>query len=347
MEIEFTKRIILSEFESPFENFKTVKVAGEVRECPLSGHVTRILPIRLKQFAPLDWAPVVARSKELGCPFCPESLESKTPRFPKFYGLENGRIQVGGATVFPNAFPYDEHCAVVVFTKEHYLSPGQFTPSMLKEALAACLAYVQRAAEVVPQTKQVIINWNYMPLAGAGIVHPHLQAAVLPEFTAYYRSIIEIQKRYSPDGQRSIFDDFAGRELAEGHRYIASYEKWRWIAAFAPRGIYEFWAISDDPQDGLRVSDSDLSELARGICGVLEFLESKGVPAFNLSWYFAFKPPVAGLRNWVSIVPRVNFPVLGTSDVNYFDRLHGESITFVPPEDLTLEIRAFLAKRGK
>ena len=347
MELEFNKRFITSEFESPFENFKTVNVTGEVRICPLSGHVTRLLPIRLKQFAPVDWAPVIARSKELGCPFCPESLESRTPRFPKFYGLETGRIRIGSSTVFPNAFPYDEHCAVVVFTKEHYLAPGQFTPSMLKEALAACLLYVQRAVDVVPRTKQVIVNWNYMPLAGAGIVHPHLQAAVLPEFTAYYRLIVEKQKQYSPDGQKSIFDDFAAGEMAAGHRYVVSYGKWRWITAFAPRGVYEFWGVSTDPKVGLDLSDGDLEALARGICGVLKFMESKGLPAFNLSCYFVFKPPIAGLRNWIAITPRVNFPVLGTSDVNYFDRLHGESITFVSPEDLTLEIRAYLEKQGR
>src|SRR5512147_1684288 len=144
MELEFRKRAIVSEFESPFENFRTVRVAGEVRYCPLSGHPTRILPARLKEFGRIDWAPVVARSRELGCPFCPEALEQKTPRFPAIYGAETGRIRLGGATVFPNAFPYDEHCAVVVFTREHYLSPGQFTPAMLEEAFAVSLRYFEK-----------------------------------------------------------------------------------------------------------------------------------------------------------------------------------------------------------
>ena len=88
-------------------------------------------------------------------------------------------------------------------------------------------------------------------------------------------------------------------------------------------------------------SRADLEDLAKGVCGVLKFLEAKGVAAFNLSWYFAFKSPVSGMRNWVSIVPRVNFPLLDTSDVNYFDRLHGESVTFVAPEDVTKEIRGY------
>ena len=341
MDLEFKKRIITSEFESPFENFKTVKVTGEIRVCPLSGHTARLLPVRLKGFAPVDWTPVITRSLELGCPFCPESIETRTPRFPKVYGLEEGRIRIGNSAVFPNAFPYDEHCAVVVFTKEHYLSPAQFIPAMLKEGFAASLLYARKAAEVVPEAKQVLLNWNYMPLAGAGIVHPHLQAAVLPEMTAFCRLIMEKQQRYSPDGKRSIFDDFVAREMTEGHRYIASSGRWRWITAFAPRGIYEIWGISSDSTGSLEMADADLEDLAKGVCGVLKFLEAKGVAAFNLSWYFDFKSPVSGIRNWVSIVPRVNFPLLGTSDVNYFDRLHGESVTFVAPEDVTREIRGY------
>jgi galactose-1-phosphate uridylyltransferase len=341
MELEFRKRTIVSEFESPFENFKNVQVTGEVRFCPLSGHPTRLLPLRLKDFARTDWTPLINRSRELGCPFCAEAIEIKTPRFPKSYGLEKGRIQVGGATVFPNAFPYDEHCAVVVFTREHYLSPGQFTPGMLQDGFAASLRYFEKTARVVPGARQAILNWNYMPLAGAGIIHPHLQTALLPEMTAYYRLICERQAQYAAEGGRSIFDDLAAREAREKARDIASVGKWRWLAAFAPRGIYEFWGIFGPGRETPEAPDPDLEDLSKGICRILAFFEAKGVQAFNLSWYFVFNPPVAGMRHWVAIVPRVNFPGFGTSDVNYFDRLHGESITFVSPEDVTRELQGY------
>jgi UDPglucose--hexose-1-phosphate uridylyltransferase len=341
MELEFRKRTLVSEFESPFENFRPVQVTGEVRYCPLSGHPTRILPARLKEFGRIDWAPVIARSRELGCPFCPEALEQKTPRFPQSYGVETGRIRLGGATAFPNAFPYDAHCAVVVFTKEHYLAPGRFTPEMLEEAFAVSLRYFQKAAAAFPEGRQAILNWNYMPLAGAGIVHPHLQTGLLPEMTAFYRLVCERQGRYAAEGRGSLFAELVAREEREKERHLGATGKWSWLAAFAPRGIYEFWGILDSAHEIPEAPDADVKDLAGGICRILAFFEAKGVQAFNLSWYFVFQPPVAGMRHWVAIAPRVNFPGFGTSDVNYFDRFHGESITFVPPEDAARELRGY------
>jgi galactose-1-phosphate uridylyltransferase len=340
MQIEFQKRMISSEFQSPFANFQNVKITGEVRVCPLSGHITRVLPVRLKEFFRMDWSPMIKRSQELGCPFCPESIESRTPRFPSRYGVDKGRIQVGEATVFPNAFPYDDHCAVVVFTKEHYLSPGQFTVQMLKEGFQACMFYFQKAGEAAPKARQALLNWNYMPLAGAGIIHPHLQTALLPEMTAYYRSVIEKQRQFAAADGKSIFDSFIVREKEGKQRYIASKGEWHWMTAFAPRGIYEFWGLFNPEDESQKVQEKDLLDLAEGVVKVLKFFETKNVQAFNLSWYFVFRSPVVGMRHWIAIVPRVNFPILGTSDVNYFDRLHSESITFAVPEDVTSEIRS-------
>ena len=341
MQLAFKRRIIVSEFESPFENFKRVQVKGEVRSCPLSGHPTRLLPVRLKDFARTDWTPIINRSRELGCPFCPEAIEQKTPRFPGSYGLEKGRIRIGGATVFPNAFPYDEHCAVVVFTGEHYLSPGQFTPEMLMDGFAASLRYFQTAARVATGARQATLNWNYMPLAGAGIIHPHLQAALLPEMTAYYRTISERQARYAAEGGGSVFEDLVAREGEGKERYIAAAGNWHWLAAFAPRGIYEFWGIFCPGGDSPEAADPDLRDLAAGVCRILKFFETKGIQAFNFSWYFVFKPPATGMRHWVALIPRVNFPGFGTSDVSYFDRLQGESVTFASPEDAALELREY------
>jgi galactose-1-phosphate uridylyltransferase len=341
MPLEFKRRSIVSEFESPFENFRRVQVRGEVRFCPLSGHPARLLPVRLKDFARTDWTPIISRSRELGCPFCPEVIDLKTPRFPGSYGLENGRIRIGGATVFPNAFPYDDHCAVVVFTKDHFLSPGQFTPEMLADGFAAALRYFEAAARVVPEARQAALNWNYMPLAGAGIIHPHLQTALLPEMTAYYRTVCERQSRYGAAGGGSIFEDLIVRETKEKERYVAATGNWHWISAFAPRGIHEFWGILISGGESPETADPELGDLSAGICRILKFFQEKGIQAFNFSWYFLFKPSVKGLRHWTAVIPRVNFPGFGTSDVNYFDRLQGESITFVSPEDAARELRMY------
>jgi galactose-1-phosphate uridylyltransferase len=212
---------------------------------------------------------------------------------------------------------------------------------MLADGFAAALRYFHTAARVVSGARQATLNWNYMPLAGAGIIHPHLQTALLPEMTAYYRTVCERQARVAADGGGSIFDELVAREEKEKERYVAAVGKWHWLSAFAPRGIHEFWGIFNPGGASPEAADPDLHDLSAGVCRILKFFEAKGVQAFNFAWYFVFNPPVAGMRHWAAVVPRVNFPGFGTSDVSYFDRLHGESVTFVPPEDAARELQGY------
>ena len=116
---------------------------------------------------------------------------------------------------------------------------------------------------------------------------------------------------------------------------------WDWLVAFAPRGIYEFWAISRKRATILELEEGDIVDLADGLSMVSGFLHAKGIQALNLSWYSLYSLEDNGLRNWVSIVPRLSLTPLGTSDSNYFDRLHAESSTFSVPEEVTLEARKF------
>lgn len=339
MELEFKSRHFTSQFESPFEDFKMVKVSGEIRTCPLSGHVTRVLPVRLKQFVRTDMETVISQSKT-GCPFCPGAVETKTPRFPPDFAQE-GRIRFGETVVFPNAFPYDEFNAVAVITKEHFLPLGQFSSELLTQGFTACLMYLRRAREMFPQARQGLLTWNYMPLAGAGIVHPHFHAAALSEPTAFYRVIMERQRNHDPTGERSIFQELVAKEAKEKSRYIGRIGRWHWLMAFAPRGIHEFWAVFSESADFRAIEGKDVSDLALGTSNVLKFLDTKAIQALNMSWYPVYGSEGKALRNWVSIVPRVTFPPLGISDTNYFDKLHGESITFAVPEQVALEVKNF------
>jgi UDPglucose--hexose-1-phosphate uridylyltransferase len=343
MPLEFIRRSITSEFESPFENFNTVKVSGEIRVCPLSGHVTRVATFRAREFVKYDLDALIEKSKKLGCPFCPESIESKTTRFAKSFAIAGEKIRSKDTVIFPNAFPYEQYSAVAVFTKEHFLAPHQFTPAMFKQALKACQIYFQNVKRGSATVRLALINWNYMPLAGAGIVHPHLQLLATKEPLFYHRLIIESQRRYETEKGGSIFDDFVAKEQKDQQRYMYQVGFWHWIAAFAPRGLYEFWAIFNRDFDILEMGESDLSDLSLGINVILNFLEKKGVQAFNMCLYSFYKPAIKGLRSLLSIVPRVNLPPLETSDVNYFNRLHGESITFIVPEYAAREVRDYFS----
>jgi UDPglucose--hexose-1-phosphate uridylyltransferase len=342
MEIQIAKHVFTSEFESPFEDFQVVMQSGEIRSCPVTGHVSRILPMRLKEFAQEDLQPLVDQSQSGGCPFCPENIAKKTPRFSKNFLFENGRIVRGETTLFPNAFPYDALSAVAVVSREHFLTPAQFSPSLLFEAFAACLSFLRRAKELFPDSFQVLWNWNYMPLAGAGIIHPHFQVGALKEPTVFFRRVMEKQRLYANGKARFLLGDYVRQERKSGERYIHQVGNWHWFTAFAPRGVYEFWGVIDQPGSVLELQDGHLADLARGIHAILNFLESRGIQAFNLGWYSSFRAEPEGIRNWIAIIPRVNFPPLRTSDINYFNRLQDESITFVSPEKIASDVREFL-----
>ncbi|HSR12319.1 MAG TPA: hypothetical protein VLS90_12825, partial [Thermodesulfobacteriota bacterium] len=195
--------------------------------------------------------------------------------------------------------------------------------------------------EIFAEARQALLTWNYMPLAGAGLVHPHFHVAPLPEATSFFKTVMDRQNRYSPDGERSIFDDLVKKEISEDRRYVGRTGSWDWLAAFAPRGIYEFWAVSEKTAAILELEDAEVAELAAGLSMVTGFLHAKGIQALNMSWYSLYRLENKGLRNWVSIVPRLNLTPLGTSDSNYFDRLHAESITFSAPEEVAVEARQF------
>ncbi len=342
MELEFRSRHFTAEFESPFENFRKVEVAGEVRTCPLSGHITRILPIRMRQLVPADMESLISRSKA-GCPFCPEAIETKTPRFTGNFLPGGGRIQFGETVIFPNAFPYDVNSAVAVITRQHFVAIGQFIPELLSQAFRASLLFFQRAQEVFPDARQALLAWNYMPLAGAGLIHPHFQLAALAEPTAFYRRILERARGNDSGRKKSIFEEIVDREIEEKSRYIARTGQWDWLTAFAPRAIYEFWGVFTEAANVLELGERDLMDLASGISRILKFLATKNIQAPNMTLYSRYSTPGNGSRNWVSIVPRFSYPGMSTSDVNYFDKLHGESIAFTTPEEVTLEVRKFFA----
>ena len=105
MELEFKKRIILSEFESPFENFRTVKVTGEVRFCPLSGHPTRLLPVALEGIRPLgldsDRRPIPGT----GLPLLRRSPRNQDPPLPQKLWVGKGAHPGGGSHRVSQCFP--------------------------------------------------------------------------------------------------------------------------------------------------------------------------------------------------------------------------------------------------
>ena len=68
---------------NPFKDFSQDEIPLEIRYDPLTGQTTRVFDLPYRPIERPDFEAFVQRSKEMMCPFCPESLEISTPLYPK------------------------------------------------------------------------------------------------------------------------------------------------------------------------------------------------------------------------------------------------------------------------
>jgi hypothetical protein len=81
-----------------------------------------------------------------------------------------------------------------------------------------------------------------------------------------------------------------------------------------------------------------------GLARVLAFLDAVNLLSFNLALYGTLRED-RHLCVQGRIIPRILILPLGASDVNYFDKLHGETICPVTPEQICSDIRPWFGKR--
>src|SRR5512136_2634017 len=131
----------------------------QYREEHLTGLRCRISPDRLKR--QIDQALSLPSNPD-GCPFCRENVFSVTPTFH-----DGNRIIRGESVTFPNLFPFGEGHVVTVITCEY--SVQTFTRQQIVDALFSQIEALRRFDGYES------INWNFLPSAGASLIHPHMQ----------------------------------------------------------------------------------------------------------------------------------------------------------------------------
>ena len=340
MKLDFVAEAQEATFESPFKGFEPATMKGEVRIDPLSGHVCRIVPFRLKPFEPVDLTQIVERSKET-CPFCPEVLEAKTSRFLPSFGVPGGRIREGCATLFPNAFPYARHSAVAVLGPDHFVEPADFRPELAADGLAAAKAYLIKIVEQSPDCIHASVNCNYMPLSGAGLIHPHVQVLASNTPTRYQATLLRAAGEFNGQDSGAIFDALLEHEISDGSRYVGRTGEIHWLSAFAPKGLMDLWGVLPRSSGFLSLSSSLMRDLADGMSRVIRFFGSRNIQSFNFSLYTSAVTDADSVFHLVRLIPRVNLPGFGVSDINYFERMHDESTTFFTPEEIAEGLRTF------
>jgi UDPglucose--hexose-1-phosphate uridylyltransferase len=150
----------------------------------------RISPDRLKR--QIDQALLVPSTSD-GCPFCPGTVLTVTPTFP-----DGSRIQFGESVTFPNLYPFGEGHVVTVITKDHFVE--KFSRQQIVDALHG------QMTALLPVGGYASINWNYLPSAGASLLHPHMQGLADSRPPAIVERYLSAGQKYRSEYGRSYWD---------------------------------------------------------------------------------------------------------------------------------------------
>ncbi|MCM2465555.1 galactose-1-phosphate uridylyltransferase [Methanoculleus sp. CWC-02] len=294
---------------------RTERGVLQYRRESLTGIRCRISPVRVER--QIDTAPAMPDSRD-GCPFCPDAIAVSTPTFE-----DGSRLRSGESVTFPNLYPFAERHVVTVITPDH--AAGRFEKRCLADAISGTAEALGRAPGYAS------INWNYLPSAGASIVHPHLQGIADPEPTRLADLYITGGRRYLADHGRLYWED-----LVEGERCSERFlfeDEIFWSANPVPLGEREVRGIL--PVSTLAEFGPYIGPLADGILRVIDFYRSLGTHAFNASIFFdAPGKGGQGHRAFCSIIARLNPNSLSMCDSAFMERLHLEPVVLTLPEAL-------------
>ncbi len=267
------------------KNFEEETLTFEYRADPLTGRNTTVIPGMLnyvgKFFAtdPEMLKTLVEKTKAT-CPFCPENIQAKTPKFPEDF-LPEGRIVEGDAVVVPNLLGHAERSILAVLGRKHHLSLKGFNRNLLVDGFRGGVRYLQRLSEVDKSVRFPAFVFNYLTPAGSSIFHPHMQ--ILARDRPFYLVSLLLEKSKAYQGQlgSSFWRDLVAAER-NGERYLSEMNGVDWLVPFAPlRGLNEVQAIVKRKSNLTELSDDDWQGLANGMANILKYYHSKGYVSFN------------------------------------------------------------------
>jgi galactose-1-phosphate uridylyltransferase len=219
---------------------------------------------------------------------------------------------------------------------------NELTPEMMRDGFGVCHDYFHRVVEMNLGCKYCSINWNYMPPSGGGLIHPHLQTIAGYKPTSLMQRLLVSAQNYAAVANGdNLWNNLIALEKKADKRFIANTGSICWLTSFAPKGMAgEIDFIFREKTSFFDLTESNFNELLTGLSRVFNYLHINNFVSFNMSFY-------AAMTNnnyfWVQgkIVPRFVLSPLGTSDLNYFEKLHNEIICPTVPEELCRELRPY------
>jgi len=326
-------------FHNPLNDFALEEQTVERRFDPLTGHVAVFNPaledkVRLF-FGEHDWSQVerLAEASQEACFMCPPKVKEVTPRYPEDF-VPSGRLTRGECTLFPNLFPVAVRHAVIAVGEKHWRKLSEFEPELIRDGLGVGLEFLRLCAEKDALSFGALCA-NYLPPAGASLVHPHFQVVANPEAQPEEKRLLSASWRYFMEYGASYWEDLIRTEEDLGERFIARLGRVTFLASYAPRGTNEVLAII--PVKGLgEITEEDISHLARGLSATLKGYEEMGYGTFNFT---LFLPPLREKCPWFApllrIITRQNFYDAYRTDDYFLQRQLGAELILTPPERLS------------
>jgi len=183
--------------------------------------------------------------------------------------------------------------------------------------------------------------------AGAGIIHPHFQLAAGLRPTRYQDALRRKAKAYKRrHPQSDLAAGYLEHERKDGSRWLGQLGPAGWAATFAPRAIYDIVALVPGDRGLCDLKPAQVAKLAQGLVAVLGYFQDKGVSSYNMALHTPLQPGT-GMPLMLRLVSRIEIPPLGVDEINYFEKLHDEMLTFVRPERVAAEIRPYWPRKGR
>jgi galactose-1-phosphate uridylyltransferase len=284
--IEFKKTVKQAKILSPLKKFGEETLTFEYRADPLTGRNTTVIKGMLNYVSKFFTSDTeilsgLVEKTRTTCPFCPESIYSKTPMFPQEF-LPEGRIVEGEAVVVPNLLGHAERSILAVLGRKHHLPLQDFNSGLLLDGFRGGMRYLNRLSQVDPSSRFPVFVFNYLTPAGSSIFHPHMQILVRDRPFFLVDLTLEKSRVYYEEHGSSYWHDLIALEK-DKERYLSEISGVEWLVPFAPlRGLNEVQAVVRGKSSLKEVSEGEWKGLAEGIARTLKFYHSQGYVSFNI-----------------------------------------------------------------
>lgn len=345
--LKFEKTVKQARILNPLKNFEEEVITFEYRADPLTGRNTTVISGMLNYIgkfltSDLEMLYAVAEKTRATCPFCPESVKTKTPMFTRDF-IPEGRIFCGDAVLVPNLLGHAEQSILAILSKQHYLRLKDFTSQMFFDAFKGGVEYLKKLSCKNPKVRFPVYIVNYLPPAGSSVFHPHMQILVRDRPFYLVKLLMRKSKAY-----REKFGENYWKTLIEeeknGSRHLFGKGGVEWLVPFAPlRGLNEVQAVVKGKSNLLELSDNEWQGLAEGLTRILLFYDREGYVSFN---FILVSGPLDKHLNYfdvnLRIISRPGMQNLGFTDAWALPYLLWDGEAVEEPEKYAEKVKSFL-----